>query len=137
MKLGSEQEIFYFKNKLEETVEKYENEIAHINEENEFFLKKVLTDKDQEIRIIHLKCKELETINQELSMKNNEYASTLQKLKHSFTDKLSEFDLKNKQQNKEIIDLKAFYEDKIAFMTDNFNIEKSKLISENDRNIEK
>lgn len=137
MKLGSEQEIFFFKNKLEETVEKYETEIAHINEENELFLKKVLTEKDQEIRIIHLKYKELETINQELLMKNNEYASTLQKLKHGFTDKLSDFDLKSKQQNKEIIDLKAFYEDKIAYMTDSFNIEKSKLISENDRNIEK
>jgi len=76
-------------------------------------------------------------INQELVMKNNEYTLTLQKIKHGFTDKMSEFDLESKQKEKEIIDLKAYYEDRIAYLTNHFNLEKSRIIAENEKNMEK
>jgi hypothetical protein len=50
---------------------------------------------------------------------------------------MSDFDLGSKQKDKEIIDLKAYYEDRIAYLNNNFNIEKSRIISENEKNIEK
>ena len=56
---------------------------------------------------------------------------------HGFTDKMSEFDLESKQKDKEILDLKAYYEDRIAHLTNNFNFEKSRIITENEKNIEK
>lgn len=84
-----------------------------------------------------MKNKDLEAMNQELVLKNNEYTTTIQKIKHGFTDKMSDFDLESRQKDKEIIDLKAYYEDRIGYLTNNFNVEKSRIISENEKNIEK
>jgi len=127
----------FIKNKLGETVKNYEAEISHLNENNKMFIKKVLSEKDSEIRNFLIKNKDLEAMNHELIMKNNEFTTTIQKIKHGFTDKMSDFDLGSKQKDKEIIDLKAYYEDRIAYLNNNFNIEKSRIISENEKNIEK
>ncbi len=137
LKLDSTQEIIFLKNKLEDNTKNYESEISQIIEENNILIKKIITDKELEIRNLVLRNKDLEMFNQELVTKNNEYTITLQKMKHGFTDKMSDFDLESKQKEKEIIDLKAYYEDRIAYLTNNFNLEKSRVIAENEKNIEK
>ena len=71
LKLESNQEIMFLKNKLEETVKNYESEITQIGEENKIFLKKLLSEKDLEIRNLLMKNKDLESINYELVTKNN------------------------------------------------------------------
>lgn len=137
LKLESSRELIFMKNKLDETAKNYEAEISHINEENKMFIKKIVTEKDLEIRNLIIKNKDIDAMNQELILKNNEFTTTIQKIKHGLTDKLSDFDLESKRKDKEIIDLKAYFEDRISYLTNNFNIEKSRIISENEKNIEK
>jgi hypothetical protein len=127
----------YLKNKLEETVKNYECQFQKINEDNEIILKKIKTDKELELKNLILKNKDLEEMNKDLIIKNNDYTMTMQKIKVNFNEKMSEFDLEKKQKDKEIFDLKNFYEERISYLINSFNVEKNRINSENDQNIEK
>lgn len=100
-------------------------------------VKKVISEKEQEKRHLHLRNKDLEKINQELLNKNNEYSSTIHKIKLDVSDKMSDFDLQSKQKEKEIVDLKIYYEDRITYITNSYNSEKKRMFSENEKNLEK
>jgi len=127
----------FLKNKLEETVKTYESEIHQMNEDHKIVLKKINADKEIELRNLILKNRDLEEINKDLIIKNNEYTMTMQKIKVGYNEKMSEFDLEKKQKDKEIVDLKTYYEDRISYLVNSFNVEKSRINAENDQNIEK
>lgn len=118
-------------------MKRYESEITKINEDNNLYMKKIINEKDQEIKKFYLRNRDLEQMNEQLALKNNEYSLMIQKIKHGFTDKMSEFDLESRQKDKEIVDLKNYYEDRISKLINSFNLEKSTMISENEKNIEK
>lgn len=127
----------FLKNKLDETVKTYESEIHQMNENHKIVLKKINAEKEIDLRNLILKNKDLEEMNKDLIIKNNEYTMTMQKIKVGFNEKMSEFDLEKKQKDKEIIDLKTYYEDRISYLVNSFNVEKNRINSENDKNIEK
>ena len=127
----------FLKNKLEETVKTYESEIQHMNEDHKIVVKKLIVEKELELRNLILKNKDLEEMNKDLLVKNNDYTMTMQKIKVGFNDKMSEFDLETKQKDKEIIDLKTYYEDRISYLVNSFNVEKTRMNTEKDKNLEK
>ena len=127
----------FLKNKLDDTVKSYESEIHQMNEDHKIVFKKINVEKEVELRNLILKNKDLEEMNKDLIIKNNDYTMTMQKIKVGFNEKMSEFDLDKKQKDKEIIDLKTYYEDRISFLVNSFNVEKNRINMENEKNMDK
>jgi hypothetical protein len=61
----------------------------------------------------------------------------MHKIKLNFNEKMSEYDLEKKQKDKEIIDMKNYYEDRISYLVNSFNVEKNRINLENEKNIQK
>jgi hypothetical protein len=108
-----------------------------MNENHKIILKKINAEKEIELRNLIIKNKDLEDMNKDLIIKNNEYTTLMQKIKVNFSEKMSEYDLEKKQKDKEIIDMKNYYEDRISYLINSFNVEKNRINSDNEKNMEK
>ena len=116
------------KNKLNEIKIKNENNLRLMKENNKMDLKQLIIDKDFEINYLINNNKELEKINNELKDQLNENMDEYTKDQYNYNDILTNLKVSLNNLQKENIDIKEYYENKINFLIDNFNIEKRKLL---------
>jgi hypothetical protein len=139
-KINTNESLYKYKinnlqNKLDELKFKNESNLRLMKDNHNMDIKQLITEKDFEINYLINNNKELEKINSELKAQLTErmsgYASEQSKYKEIFTN--LEFTYNNLQ--KENMDIKEFYESKINFLNENFNVEKNKLINSNELSI--
>ena len=124
-------------NKINDLQTKNENNLIMMKNNNNLDIKQLSTEKDFEINYLNNNNKELEGINDELKNQLHKNMNEYTKYQYNYNDILTtlKFTLKNLQ--KENIDIKEYYESKINFLIDNFNIEKKKIINSYELNIDK
>ena len=117
------------KNKLNELQIKNQNNLKVMKDSHNIDLKQLISEKDYEINYYINNNKELEKTNFELKTKLETKMGEYIENQNKYNDVLTglKFNLENLQ--KENIDLKEFYENKINFIIDSFNLEKKKLIN--------
>ena len=130
------QKIDTLQNKLNELEIKNENNLRLEKDNHNMELKQLILEKDNEINYYINNNKELEKINLELKIKLEKEMEEYTENQTKYNDILIglKFNLNNLQ--KENIDIKEFYENKINFLIDSFNLEKKKLINSYELNIE-
>ncbi len=84
---------------------------------------KIVREKDDEIRELLYKLKDLEKINGELLEKNNQCNI----LKENLQEKVDELNSIINEKNKEINEMKIFYDEKIKQLNINYNSSKEDL----------
>jgi hypothetical protein len=137
IKSNSNDTIINLQNELNDTNKKFSLQIKMMQEDNELTIRKILSDKENEIRTLFNKNRELENSNNDLLGQVNLYQNEIYQIKNNFSNKLgsAEFDLKQKEN--ESIELKNFYEKKLNHLNDCYAEDKSKIISMYEKNIEK
>lgn len=129
--------IITLQNQIEDNNKKFNLNLNILEEENNMKLKKICNDKDNEIRQLLNKNRELDKCNEELLSRINEYIKDIHELKEEYNDKLSGFDYEIQQRDKDINEMKLFYENRLSQLSTNFNDEKAKLIHNYDKNIDR
>jgi hypothetical protein len=126
-KINTNENLYKYKinnlqNKLDELKFKNESNLRLMKDNHNMDIKQLITEKDFEINYLINNNKELEKINSELKAQLTErmsgYVSEQSKYKEILTN--LEFTYNNLQ--KENMDIKEFYESKINFLIDNFNL---------------
>lgn len=129
--------IVNLQSQLEETDKKKNLDLKIMEEEYNIEIKKIITDKDNEIKNLTHKNRELEKSNSELLSKVNEFQNEIFQLKNKFGNLLNSADLEIKQKDSELIELKSYYEKRLNSITENMSEDKNKTISNYERNIVK
>lgn len=99
--------------------------------------KKIFTDKESELKIAYQKLNEQEEINQSLIRELNDKTNLLQEIKYTYHERFNDLDFNLSQNEKEFLNMKEFYENKINFLETHYIEEKSKIIEKYEENIEK
>ena len=123
-------------NKLNELKVKNDNNLRLMKDNHNMDLKQLITEKDFEINYLINNNKELEKINNELKTQLNENMGQYTKNQSNYNDILTTLESTLNKLQKENIDIKEYYENKINYLIDNFNMEKKKLINSYELNIE-
>ena len=123
-------------NKLNELKVKNDNNLRLMKDNHNMDLKQLITEKDFEINYLINNNKELEKINNELKTQLNENMGQYTKDQSNYNDILTTLESTLNKLQKENIDIKEYYENKINYLIDNFNMEKKKLINSYELNIE-
>jgi hypothetical protein len=100
-------------------------------------IKKLINEKENELKIVYSKLKEQEEINQRLMRELNEKTNLIQEIKYKYHERFNELDYNICQNEKEFINMKNFYEDKINYLESHYNEEKHNLIDKYEENIQK
>ena len=122
--------------KLNELQTKSDNNLRMMKDNHNMDLKKIITEKDFEINYLINNNKELEKINNDLKNKLNENMGEFTKDQSNYKDMLTTLEFSFNKLQKENIDIKDYYENKINFLIENFNMEKKKLINGYELDIE-
>ena len=132
-RLNSDQKIYKHKinnleNKLNEIKLKNENNIRMMKDNHQFELKKITTEKNFDINYLNNNNKDLEQRNNELKNILKEKMEQYSKSKSEYNEILSTLEFGLYNSKKENYDIKEFYENKINYLIDNYNTEKSNII---------
>lgn len=100
-------------------------------------LKKILSEKENDLKIIYQKLKEQEDINQNLMTELSNKTSFIQEIKYKYHESFNELDYNLSQNEKEFLNMKDFYENKIGFLETHYVEEKTKIINKYEENIQK
>jgi hypothetical protein len=129
--------ILNLQSQIEENNDRYSNTLRNVEEEYKIIIRNITTDKDNEILTLRKGLNEMEKVNSELKKQVNECNAIIEEQKNSFNTRLAFLDDDLKLCEKETIELKEHYEERINFLIEQFTQEKTKLISEYENNIEK
>ena len=139
-----QKQVFYKLHKIselqtqvEECHKKNQLGLTLIEEENHMKIKKIINDKDNELKIVYNKLKEQEEINQRLMRELNEKTNLIQEIKYKYHERFNELDYNICQNEKEFINMKHFYEEKIGYLESHYNDEKHNIIEKYEENIQK
>ena len=130
------QRINNLENKLNELQTKNDNNLRTMKDNHNMDLKQLITEKDFEINYLINNNKELEKINNELKNQLNDSMDEYSKNQANYKDMLTTLEFTINKLQKENIDIKEYYEKRINFLIDNFNLEKKKLINSYELDIE-
>ena len=131
------QRISSLEQSLTETNAKHAMEIKLLIDNHDDEIKRIVSDKDTQINYLYNQNFELQKANDELLTKLNQYADVINQNKLIYGDKLGSYQNEICTLNKDLEELKAFYEKKLAFFSANFSSEKNKIISSYENTIEK
>jgi hypothetical protein len=121
---------------VEESHKKNQLNLSIIEEENQMKLKKIINDKENELKIVYNKLKEQEEINEGLITDLNEKTNIIQEIKYTYHERFNELDYNISQNEKEFLNMKQFYEEKINYLESHYHEEKGKLIQKYEDNIQ-
>ena len=113
---------------LDETTKRNTLNCQIMEDEFNLQLKLALKEKDLEIKSYILKLEDVERSNKELIEKLNESLKENSDVKNYYKNILSNMEYEYKEKNKEYLELKVSFEEKLNFYTRNFEEEKLKLI---------
>ena len=131
------QRIESLEQSLNETNTKHAMEIKLLIDNHDDEIKRIVSEKDNQINYLYNQNFELQKANDELLTKLNQYADVINQNKLIYGDKLGSYQNEICTLNKDLEELKTFYEKKIAFFTANFSSEKNKIINSYENTIEK
>lgn len=133
-KLNTNQKLYKHKindlqNKLDELKTKSQNNLQMMKDEHDMDIKQLIKEKDFEINYLINNNKELEKINNELKEKLKNHMAVYSEDQSKYNDTLTTLEFTLKKLQKENLEIKEYYENKINFLYENFNLEKNKLIN--------
>ena len=131
------QRIGDLEHSLNETNTKHAMEIKLLIYNHDEEIKRIVSEKDNQINYLYNQNFELQKANDELLTKLNQYADLINQNKLIYGDKIGSYENTICTLNKDLDELKNFYEKKIAFFTSNFSSEKNKIINSYENTIEK
>ena len=123
--------------KLEETIAASNLNIQIIEDEHKLRIKRIFSEKDIEIKTHLFKIDDLERCNHDLKTKVNDDQKTSNDIKNFYNNIIDEIEYKLKMKEKEYLDLKISYDNKINYSSSNFEDEKVKIIKNYEETIEK
>jgi hypothetical protein len=129
--------IEQLQNQLEENNHRYMNNMRSMEDDFRFKIKSIVGEKDNEINILNKNIIDLEALNKELLNRNEEYKFIIDNQKDDYNSRLSILDDDLKHCESETSQLKSHYENRIAFLLDQFSQEKTKLKYDYEKQIEK
>jgi hypothetical protein len=137
LKLTMGDQVRSLQNTLDETIKKNTIHMKMLQDSHSLEIRKILNEKEDEIKFLRDRNRELERSNSELLYKIENGLNEVHLIKKSYNDQLDQKELERKKIELDINELKNFYEKRIKFLSESFAEEKTKLISNNDRNLEK
>ena len=123
--------------KLDETTKKNSLNTQIMEDEFNLQMKRLMNEKEMEIKNHLYTIEDLEKLNKELNFKLNESLKNNSDLKNYYKNMISDLEYEYKVKDKEYLDLKSSFENKMNFYTTNFEEEKSKLIRNYEDNFDK
>lgn len=144
--LALQNEMSTTKATLHDKINDYEHRITELQRQHNFELidienqyksklKKDLNIKDEQLKILIDKNNELTQSNEALLNKLNHYLEMINTSKHGYDDKVVQLECEKETIEKDITNMKRYYESKIEFLQKNFNEEKRNLINSYETNI--
>jgi len=121
---------------LEESKKKNSLNSQLMEDEFNLQMKRVVNEKDLEIKNLIYKVEDIERSNTDLMSKLNESLKNNADLKSYYKNMINDLEYEYKIKDKEYIDLKQSFENKMNFYTSNFEEEKLKLIRNYEDNFE-
>jgi hypothetical protein len=137
VKTSMNERISTLHTQIDEMRRKHDLDIKILQDEHNMEIKRLSTDRENEFRMLQSNNIELQKCNDELLHKSNEYLRMIKDSRSDYTDKMSMTEFEIKRMEKELLDLKSYYEKRLSYITENFSEEKSKLINSYEKNIEK
>lgn len=122
---------------LEEQLAKRDIDLHQINETHQMEIQRIIAERDNQIQYLYSKNFELEKANDELMHKLNQYADLMNENKIGYSDQLSTSNNTIHNLERDLAELKDFYESKLGYFTKNFSTEKNKIIDSYEVTIEK
>jgi len=123
--------------KLEKVTKENSLNCKIMEDEQKLKVRRILNDKDSEIKNYYFITEDLEKINKELMAKMNESQKNTEEVKNYYKGVINDMELKYKIKEKEYSELKISYDNKLNFCTSNFEEEKDNLIKSYEANYEK
>ena len=136
MKNSLTEQISGLQIKLDETIKKSLLNEKILEDEFKLKIKRITSEKDNEMKTKLFVNEETERVNRELTVKLNDSYKEIAEVKNYYKGLISDMDYKLKIKEKEYFDLKSSYDDKINFCTSNFEEDKFKLIKSYEDNYE-
>ena len=124
-----------YEHRISELQRQHNFELIDIENQYKAKLKKDLNIKDEQLKILMDKNNELTQSNEALLNKLNHYLEMINTSKHSYDDKVVHLECEKETIEKDIANMKHYYESKIEFLQMNFNEEKRNLINTYETNI--
>lgn len=121
----------------EENKNKYHLNMKILKDEHTLEMRKILIEKDGEMRILRNKNSELEKLNSELNSKLEQVNGKLSHIETEFKEYLNKNEMSIKKRDYDFEELKDYNENRIKLVTENFAQEKTKLINYYERNVDK
>ena len=114
---------------MNENNRKFSYNLEYIEKENELKIIKIVREKDDEIKDLLYKLKDLEKINEEFLLRNNQANIKSNLLKENLEQNIEELNTIVNEKNRELIEMKAIYDEKIDQLTINYNSSKEEIIN--------
>ena len=124
-----------YEHRITELQRQHNFELIDIENQYKSKLKKDLNIKDEQLKILIDKNNELTQSNEALLNKLNHYLEMINTSKHGYDDKVVHLECEKETIEKDITNMKHYYESKIEFLQMNFNEEKQNLINSYETNI--
>jgi hypothetical protein len=137
LKLTMGDQVRTLQNTLDDTIKKSTIHLKMLQDSHSLEIRKILSEKEDEVKFLRDRNRELERSNSELLYKIENGLNELHLVKKSYNDQVDQKELEKKKMELDINELKNFYEKRIKFLSESFAEEKTKLINNNDRNLEK
>lgn len=122
---------------LEEQSAKKDIDLHQINETHQMELQRIIAEKDNQIQYLYAKNFEVEKANDELVYKLNQYADLMNENKIGYSEQLANASNRVHNLERDLAEMKDFYESKLGYFTKNFSAEKNKIIESYEVTIEK
>ena len=124
-----------YEHRINELQRAHNFELVDLENQYKSKLKKEMSTKDEQLKLLIEKNNELTRSNEELLVKLNRYLEIINTSKHGYDDKVVHLECEKETIEKDIADMKRYYEGKMEFLQMNFNEEKRNLINSYETNI--
>jgi hypothetical protein len=122
---------------LEESHKKHNMAIKLLQDDHSLQIRKIINDKDGEIKFLSNKISEIEKSNEELLNKVNQYYNEIQVSRVEFNDKVGQLEYELQRRDHEISEMRVYCEKRIEFVNTSYSEDKAKLIENYERSIDR
>jgi hypothetical protein len=122
---------------LDEANKQHNMAIKLIQDDHALQIRKIINDKDGEIKFLSNKISEIEKSNEELLNKLNEYYNQIQNSRIEYNDKIGRLEYELQRRDHEINETRNYCEKRIQFVNETFSEEKAKLIENYEKSIDR
>jgi hypothetical protein len=131
------EKIANLERQLEDNNKKFNLNVKILEDEHTLEIRRIINEKDHEIRLIVNKNQELESANQELNDTLINSQKRIEELENEYNEYICRSEYSDKRREYDVNEMKNYFDNKIKFLSESFEQEKSHIISNYERNLEK